>query len=65
MIINQIIQLHSLYFHRYFRMGYTFNVLSLFFRLKITFLTALCAIKSRPVIVAGRRGGYVVDQDFK
>lgn len=65
MIIIRTNELHYFPSSSGFLMQYIFNVLSLLIYRKITFLTAVYAIKSRPIVVAGRRGGYVVDPDFE
>lgn len=43
---------------------YFFRLMQLLISRKITLLTALSAMTTRPVIVAGRRCGYVVDDSF-
>lgn len=45
-------------------MRYAFNVATLFLQQKITWQTLRYALRERPVAVAGRRGGYIVDPDF-
>lgn len=46
-------------------MRYVLNVVTLFLRREIDWRTLRYALRERPVAVAGRRGGYIVDPDFE
>jgi hypothetical protein len=46
-------------------MRYAFNVLVLLMQRRISLQTFRYALRERPVAVAGRNGGYVVDPDFE
>jgi len=45
-------------------MRYAINVGRLLLRRRITWQTFRYSLRERPVAVAGRAGGYVVDPDF-
>ena len=45
-------------------MKYAFNVVSLWATRKISFQTVLYALREKPIAVAGRGGGYIVEPSF-